>query len=170
MRPHQFIQAAWVVNDLEEAMHRWIKSARVGPFFVIPHQGVEDTCYRGTPTPIDFSGALAQAGPLQIELIEQHSDTPSAYRDTFPPGQEGLHHMCTFVDDFDAEVENYRKQDAAVAFNGRAGNMRFAYVDTRASLGFMTEIIEDRQKTRDLFKMVADAAIDWDGTDPIRQR
>jgi hypothetical protein len=169
--PNLFFQAAWVVNDLEEAMHRWIKTARVGPFFVIPHQGVKETCYRGTPTPIDFSGALAQSGPMQIELIQQHSDTPSAYRDTFAAGEEGFHHMCSFVEDYDAEVEHYRQQGAALAFNGVVGDdMRFAYVDTRATLGFMTEIIEERQAARDLFKMVADAAIDWDGTDPIRSR
>lgn len=167
---NQFFQAAWVVNDLEEAMHRWIKTARVGPFFVMEHVEVTQTCYHGTPTPIDFSGALAQSGPLQIELIQQHSDSPSAYRDTFAPGQEGFHHMCSFVEDYDAEVENYRQQDAPLAFNGMSGDMRFAYVDTRATLGWMTEIIEDRQSIRDLFKRVADAAVDWDGSDPIRSR
>ena len=166
--PNKFFQAAWVVNDLEEAMQRWIKTARVGPFFVMSHVQVTETRYHGTPTPIDFSGALAQSGPLQIELIQQHSDTPSAYRDTFSPGQEGFHHMCSFVEDYDAEVENYRQQDAPVAFSGMSGDMRFAYVDTRATLGFMTEIIEDRQSIRDLFKTITDAAIDWDGSDPIR--
>ena len=87
---NQFFQAAWVVNDLEEAMHRWIKTVRVGPFFVMPHVEVTQTCYHGTPTAIDFSGALAQSGPLQIELIQQHSDTPSAYRDTFRAGTRRL--------------------------------------------------------------------------------
>jgi methylmalonyl-CoA/ethylmalonyl-CoA epimerase len=59
-------------------MQRWIATARAGPFFVNAHAGVENTRYRGEPMAIDFSGALAQAGPMQIELIQQHSDTPSA--------------------------------------------------------------------------------------------
>ncbi|MDA0339215.1 MAG: VOC family protein [Proteobacteria bacterium] len=168
LSPNQFLQAAWIVNDLEQAVERWLKTTRVGPFFIIPHVSVENALYRGTPTTIDFSGALAQAGPMQIELIQQHSDTPSAYRDTFAPGQEGFHHVCGFIEDFDAEVEHYRQQDSPLAFEGAFGDMRFGYVDTRASVGFMTEVIEDRDSIRQMFKMVADAAIDWDGADPIR--
>lgn len=168
LSPNQFFQAAWVVNDLEEAMQRWIATARVGPFFVNAHVGVENTRYRGEPMPIDFSGALAQAGPIQIELIQQHGDTPSAYRDTFSAGEEGFHHVCGYIEDFDAEVAQYSRLGSPLAFEGSFGDMRFGYVDTRESLGFMTEIIEDRASIREYFKMIADAAIDWDGEDPIR--
>lgn len=165
---NQFFQAAWIVNDLDAAMRHWIETMRVGPFFVIPHPAVENARYRGTPTTIDFSGALAQAGPFQIELIQQHSVGPSAYRDTFAPGEEGFHHMCTFVADIDAEIEHYRGLDAALAFEGSFGDMRFAYIDTRATNRCMTEIIEDRASIREIFKLVADAAVDWNGKDPIR--
>ncbi len=164
----KFFQAAWIVNDLEKAIERWIETANVGPFYVIPHCAVEDYVYRGTPGTIDFSGALAQSGPIQIELIQQHNDGPSAYRDTFAPGEEGFHHMCTFVDDFDAEIERLRGQNAALAHGGKFGDMRFAYLDTREAVGCMTEIIEDRATIREIFKMVSDAAVNWDGKDPIR--
>lgn len=167
--PQQFFQAAWIVNDLEEAINRWVKTAQVGPFFVIPHSEVQDVRYRGGQSiDLDFSVALAQAGPIQIELIQQHNEGPSAYRDTYAAGQEGFHHMCGFVDDYDAEVERQARLGFPVAHAGWVGDMRFAYLDTRASLGFMTEIIEDRQYVRDLFKMVADAAVGWDGDEPVR--
>lgn len=167
-RGTRYFQMAWVVDDLEAAVRRWVESSNVGPFYVIAHAKVERVRYRGVPAQLDFSGALAQAGDIQIELIQQHNDGPSAYRDVFPKGAQGFHHMCTFVDDFDAEIARYAARGAVAAVDGAFGDMRFAYLDTRADLGHMTEIIEDRASIRDVFKIVADAAADWDGRDPIR--
>lgn len=164
----RFFQHGILVNDLDEAIERWLRSARVGPFYVMRHVQVADFLYRGQPATIDFSTALAQAGPLQIELIQQHSAGPSAYRDTFAPGQEGFHHLCTFVEDFDAEVAHHAAHGSVMAAEGAFGDMRFGYLDTRTQIGCMTEIIEDRASIRALFKLVADAAEGWDGRDPVR--
>jgi Glyoxalase/Bleomycin resistance protein/Dioxygenase superfamily len=163
-----FFQVCWIVNDIDAAMRRWVESARVGPFYVNRHIKVDGYRHRGRPVAIDFSGALAQAGMLQIELIQQHSDTPSAYRDSFAPGQEGFHHICRFVTDYEAEVQRYRGLGLEPAAEGVFGDMRFAYIDTRTTIDCMTEIIEDRPSIRAYFKTVSDAAIDWDGRDPIR--
>jgi hypothetical protein len=161
-------QVAWVVNDLEAAIHHWVMSARVGPFFVVPHVPIGEVLYRGVPAALDFSSALAQAGPIQIELIEQHSPGPSAYRDVFAKGQEGLHHLATMTSTFDADIERYKSQGSLAVTEGIFGDMRFAYVDTRARLGHMTEIVEDRESIRKVFKIVADASLGWDGSNPIR--
>jgi Glyoxalase/Bleomycin resistance protein/Dioxygenase superfamily len=167
-KPKNLFQAAWVVNDLEEAMRRWIATARIGPFFVVSHVRVERVKYRGAPGTLDFSSALAQAGPMQIELIEQHSDGPSAYRDAFPKGNEGFHHVAMMTQTYEADLELLRSAGNVAATEGMFGDMRFAYVDTRARLGHMTEIIDDCESIKKIFKKVADAAVDWDGTDPIR--
>jgi hypothetical protein len=160
-------QAAWVVNDLEKAIQRWLNTG-VGPFFVVPHSKVEHVSYRGAPATLDMSAGLAQAGPIQIELIQQHNDGPSAYRDMFPVGQEGFHHLCTMTNSFDADVQRYQSQGCAAVTQGSFGDMRFVYVDTRSSLGHMTEIIEDRDSIKRMFKLIADASVDWRGDDPIR--
>jgi hypothetical protein len=167
-KPASLFQAAWVVNDLDESMRRWIATARVGPFFVVSHVRVGRVKYRGAPAALDFSSALAQAGPMQIELIEQHSDGPSAYRDAFPRGREGFHHVAMMTQTYDADLERHRSEGSVAATEGLFGDMRFAYVDTRARLGHMTEIIDDCDSIKKIFKMVADAAVDWDGSDPIR--
>jgi hypothetical protein len=163
-----FFQAAWVVDDLEKSVQRWLTTARIGPFFIVPHVKVQGIRYRGRPATIDFSTALAQAGPIQIELIEQHDDGPSAYRDVYPRGREGFHHLCMMTNAFDAEIERHGSEGSEVATQGQFGDMRFAYVDTRARLGHMTEIIEDRVSIREFFEVIADAAVGWDGTHPIR--
>jgi Glyoxalase/Bleomycin resistance protein/Dioxygenase superfamily len=149
-------------------MRRWLTTARIGPFFVVSHVKVGQVKYRGAPATLDFSSALAQAGPIQIELIEQHGDRPSAYRDAFPRGKEGFHHVAMMTQTYDADLERYRSEGNVAATEGMFGDMRFAYVDTRAQLGHMTEIIDDCESIKKIFKMVADAAVDWDGSDPIR--
>jgi hypothetical protein len=162
------IQAAFIVNDLEEAVRRWVRTARVGPFYIVPHAKVERVLYRGVPAVLDFSAALAQAGPLQIELIEQHSAAPSAYRDVYPKGSEGFHHVCMMTHDFDSELARHAAEGSPTATQGAFGDMRFAYVDTRSQLGHMTESIEDRASIKEMFKMIADASVGWNGENPMR--
>ena len=162
-----FFQAAWVVNDLEKAIQHWLNTG-VGPFFVVAHSKVERVLYRGAPATLDMSAGLAQAGPMQIELIQQHNAGPSAYRDMFPVGQEGFHHLCMMTNSYDAVLDRYQSQGCVAATEGYFGDMRFAYVDTRSTLGHMTEVIEDRDSIKSMFKLIADASVDWRGDNPIR--
>jgi hypothetical protein len=168
-RRNQFIQAAFVVNDLEEAMRRWIRLNNIGPFYVLRHAQMQDLRYRGAPVEVDASFAMAQAGGVQIELVQQHNVGPSAYRDSVPPGQEGFHHACIVTDDYDAEMMHYAASGCVPAMEGRFGEMRFCYMDTRRLNGFMTEIIQDWEPVRAVHKRVAEAAVNWDGSDPIRE-
>lgn len=162
-----FFQNAFVVDDMDRAIHAWL-DAGAGPFFVIPHVRLDHYEYRGAPATIDFSVAMGQAGPIQIELIAQHDDQPSHYRDSISRGESGFHHMCRFARDFDAEMAEFAAAGVPVAGQGLSGDMRFAYLDTRPTIGLMTEIIEDRASIRGLIDLVAGSAIDWDGQDPIR--
>ena len=164
----QYIQVAWVVTDLQQAMRRWLDTARIGPFFLNAHVQTEALTYRGRPTNIDYSLAIAHAGALQIELIEQHDNEPSAYRDLVPAGQDGLHHLACFADNFDAELTHLRERGVDTACAGKFGDMRFIYADTRAALGCMTEVLENTPLIHRIFDNVAEAARDWDGRDPIR--
>ena len=138
------VQICWVVNDLDEAMARWHRISGVGPFLVMRHTKVTDPIYRGQPSATDFSVGMAQAGPLQVELIQQHDDKPSHYRDTVPMGQEAMHHVAIMPDDYDAALADYVAQGFEEAASGIFGDMRFSYVDTSQALGHMVEIVEPK--------------------------
>ena len=168
MPPNPFFQVCWVVNDLDSSIERWRRSAAVGPFYVFRHPLIKDFRYRGVPGRMDMSVGITQAGPIQIELIEQHDARPSAYRDTYSPGQEGMHHVCGFVPNYDTEVARYQNLGVAIAHSGVSGEMRFCYVDTRATIGCMTEVLEECASTRAMFRVIAEASQNWDGTDPLR--
>ena len=56
---------------------------------------IEDFRYRGEPSPLEVSIALANSGALQIELIQQRNDAPSMYRDFLSrESRGGLHHVA----------------------------------------------------------------------------
>lgn len=162
------IQNAYVVTDIEAAMQRWTDVFGVGPWFHNPDVRVDDARYRGEETTFGFAGALAQAGDVQLELIQPLDDQPSCYRDLYPAGTEGFHHVAVFADDFDREIARYRSQGFAIAFSGVSRGMRFGYVDTSPALGFMVEVLEDVPSIKERFAAIAEAGRTWDGTDPIR--
>jgi len=83
-------QNGYVVRDVEAAMKHWTEVLGVGPFFYFERVPIEGFRYRGEPSPLEASIALANSGPLQIELIEQRNDAPSMYRDFLAAGREGL--------------------------------------------------------------------------------
>jgi len=156
-------QMSWVVADLEEAAHRWHRTTGVGPFLVNRHIPIADPMYRGAPGPVDFSTAIAQAGPVQVELVQQHDDNPSCYRDVVPAGTEAMHHIAFLTEEYEAELEDYTRQGFAVASSGLFGRVRFCYVDCREAIGHMVELLEDGPAIRAFFAAIERAADEWDG-------
>ena len=167
--PH-FMQVAFIVDDVEAAARRWVKTTGIGPFMVVPHIVLEEYSWRGEKrSGLDFSVAPAPSSGMQIELIQQHCDSPSAYRDTIARGAQGFHHLAIYCEDYDAAYDHYRRQGFATAVDGVFGPLRFSYVDTTAAIGCMVELVEQHESQSDFFRRVAEAAQAWDGvTDPLR--
>lgn len=166
---HAFKQSAWVVADLEDAILRWVRTMGVGPFIVFDNPQFDALFYRGAPASLSMRGAVAQAGDMQIELIEQMCANPSVYRDTVPAGASGFHHMAVHVENFDAELASYERAGIKAAAQGSFGELRFAYMDTSAHLGFMIELIDVDAGTRAFYADVARLSRGWDGARPIRR-
>jgi hypothetical protein len=164
------MQAAFMVEDLEAAAMNWVRTTGIGPFLLVPHIELAEFDYRGNKgAGLDFSVALAQSGGFQIELIQQHCDNPSAYRDTIAKGQQGFHHFCIYCEDYDATYQSYIGQGFVSAVNGVFGEMRFSYIDTSKAIGCMIELVEENAVQSEFFARVAAEAEGWDGvTDPLR--
>ena len=156
------IQHAWVVPRLESAIRHWHALTGIGPFLVNRDIRLEAPLYRGKPGTTRFSTAVAQHGGVQIELVEQLDDTPSAYRETVAAGATGFHHVAFIAEDYDHALAHYTDRGHGVAASGRFGPMRYAYVDTVADLGHMIEIVEDKPAIQAFFGAVRKAAERWD--------
>jgi len=161
-------QYAYVVNDIQAACAKWTKMFGAGPFFLMDHIVIDSTEYRGEPMPIDVSYAFGQAGAAHIQLVQQHDDKPSVYRDVFKKGEQGFHHWAILVDDFDAAKSDFEKEGyEAVTTLIASGHV--AYMDAREDLGGFVEVYERNPGVVGLFDTLRAEHEKWDGkTDPIR--
>jgi hypothetical protein len=163
------VQNAYVVNDAAAAAERMVELMGAGPFFVFEHIPLSECLYRGGNSVLDHTSAYGQCGNVMMELVQQNNDGPSAFRDLYAPGEEGLHHVAMFSEALDTELSRYADLGfpTATLATTETGT-RFAYVDTSAALGHMVELYQDDPGIRDFYAMVAAAAENWDGTDPVR--
>jgi methylmalonyl-CoA/ethylmalonyl-CoA epimerase len=166
-RPVQF---SYVVRDLEEAMTRFRDAMRLGPFFLIENLRLDEVRYRGDPSELEISLALAHTGDVEIELIMPVTTAPSALSDHDTGAQCRFHHVCYLTDSYFTDIEVYRNEGFAIATQGRAmGSIDFCYIDTFAQLGHMTELAAPCPEVVQLHETVRLAAIDWNGRDAIRR-
>src|SRR5262245_53575554 len=105
-------QAAYIVDDLDAAIMRWVELVGAGPFFGIDRARGEDVRYRGMPINLEASIALGNSGGLQIELIAPHGDAPSVYREL----PRGVHHLAILARDFERDSARLEELGHPVAF------------------------------------------------------
>jgi hypothetical protein len=164
---YRFFQLGFVVGDLLRAAERWARVYGVGPFHVMPR--VEARCtYRGAQSLIELQVAVAQAGPVQVELIEQFCDRPSVYRDLFDKGESGFHQVCTVTRDYDGKKAHYERMGYELASEMNPGSGRIAFYDTVQDFGFFTEVVEASPSFLTNLAKISQTCAAWDGTDPVR--
>ena len=161
-------QLGMIVRDADAAMRDWGRLG-VGPFFTMPFT-FDDYVYRGSPAePPQVTLCFAHSGPLQIELIQQHNDAPSAYREFLAAGREGAQHVASWFADhasYDAKRRELIERGLAIVHEGanRAMDARFAYFETGVPGGLMGESAAARLPGRaDGGLHREEAARSWDG-------
>lgn len=162
------MQNGFVVPDWRAAAMHWVESLGVGPFFAMEHVEFAEIFYRGEPTDIDMSVAIAYSGDYQIELVQQHNDAPSIYTDFLIDNAPGLQHVGTLVDDLDAAIEEHGYHTRILQHGTTAAGQRFAYVDTVQHNGTMLELIEADAAMHKAFDHMRTTCRNWDGEKPIR--
>ncbi|RRQ29092.1 VOC family protein [Rhodococcus sp. Eu-32] len=165
-------QLGYVVDDIDTAMKYWTDMAGVGPFFYVDDQPLNDFVFRGEPSTPRFSVALAQSGNVQIELIQQHNDQPSAFREFTASGRTGLQHVAYWTTEFDRFLTESTRRGLTELQSGRSGSgapdERFVYFEEGPYPGTVIEVSEVSGRKGDLFRAIESASQGWDGTDPVR--
>lgn len=164
---YRFFQLGFVVDDLIDAAGRWAAVFGVGPFHVLPPTPAE--CRRGgVSSTIELQVAVAQSGPVQIELIHQRCDTPSIFRDHRGSSRTALHQLCTVTDAYEAKVAHFQQAGYEVATELVSPAHRVAFIDTLGDFGFYTEVVESRPAFLGQLSAISRTCAEWDGTDPVR--
>ncbi|MBL6954144.1 MAG: VOC family protein [Alphaproteobacteria bacterium] len=163
-------QMGYVVKDIDAAMRHWIDVCQIGPWFYVDKLVVQDFTYKGQPSDPHLSIALANSGDVQLELIQQRDDSPTLYQDFLNAGNEGLQHFSTWPENYQ---EIYREALAAGYTVGQEADSPrgpFVYFEQEGHPGTVIEMAEMTEGRRRIFDGVREAAVDWDGSDPIRER
>lgn len=163
---HRFFQMGFVVDDLVAAARRWAAVHGVGPFHVLPV--VEQVVVAaGVPSPVSVQIGVAQAGPVQIELIQQHCDRPSIFRDWTLDGARPFHQVATVTSRYDGRKDHLTSLGYELVGESLAP-FRIAYYDTVADFGFYTEVVEETPGFLAQLQRISATCAAWDGTDPVR--
>jgi len=170
MTSEQIIQNAYYVPDLEAGIARFHALWGVGPFFVRRHIELENVTYRGSPSELDISAAYTQSGDLMIELVTQHNDAPSIFRDRFAAHEGGFHHVALAFGDHDARVAEFNRMGLESVTSFKTCEGRGAtYLDTFELLGHATEIYIVNDSLKKLYVDVRRASETWDGKELVRE-
>jgi Glyoxalase/Bleomycin resistance protein/Dioxygenase superfamily len=163
-------QNGYVVHDIHAAMDHWINVIGVGPWYYIDRVKTDCFRHRGEDSAVEMSIAIANSGDLQIELIQQRNDAPSLYKEFLDSAREGLQHLAYWTKDYQALYDRALSLGYKVGHEGQIGGERgrFAYFDTQSHPGTVVEISDISGAKGQFFERVRQAAVDWDGSRPIR--
>lgn len=162
-------QLGYVVRDIRGAMERWAQVMGVGPWFYFEVYPVENFLYRGNPSKAKFSVAVANSGPLQLELIEPLDDLPSLYREFLDAGREGLQHLGFWTDEVERDLGRASRAGYDICQSGDTARGPFYYLETESHVGITAEFIAMTEDRRRIYAEIEAAAKTWDGREPIRK-
>lgn len=163
-------QIAYFVNDVRAAATEHSALFGSGPYFVADHIPLKSCLHRGAIAQLDHSSAYGQWNEVMIEFVQQNNDGPSAFRDMFPDGGEGLHHVALIVDDLDVARARCEEAGFPVALEAEMmDGFRFLMMDAVTRYGHMIELYESVPALTDFYAFVRDAAQTFDGQDRIRE-
>jgi len=142
---NQFVQVAYVTNDMDGAIERFDKMFGVSRWLRVP--GMEMGLGGGRRLTMDM--ALAMAGGVQLELIAPLGGDDAVYRDALRADRPGLqvvhHHVAermASLADFDALRDRIRANGLALPIDDQSPNgVHYLYVDTRETLGHHLEYV-----------------------------
>jgi hypothetical protein len=173
MRPsilsRPLVQVCYTVPDTRAAALEWVERTGAGPFFCMDHFSIDVATHRGEPAVWDHSAAFGQWGDIQLELIAQHRAEPATMAEALNFGEYKLQHLTWFTDDVGAESARLEAMGWPRVIDARlASGTHFAFHDARDPLGHLIEIYSPTPQVRAHYQAVAAAAVNWDGTDPVR--
>ncbi len=143
-KPHQFKAESvgqigiLVEGDPEEVSKTWERMLGIGPWNIREINGKN-----AEGEAIKYKFAFANLGGVEIELVQPTGGKTyhKEFLDTH--GEVGLHHICFFVDDVDAELENFLAQGAKLLAHTPG---RFAYFETGGPGKVIFELLPKRGK------------------------
>ena len=172
----QIIQLGIVVPDVDAAMDFYARNLRVGPFTCMRGFRAPDGWYRGGNEMPVLTLAHAYTGRLFVEIIQQHDETPSVYKEFIDKHGYGLHHYGIAIapEDYDSALEHYYNigfEDVftdtfyggvRIRYLGPKGEAALEKLRNESGAGYI-ECIDMTEYQEAFFAGMVEASLNWDG-------
>jgi len=140
--PFEIKQVGIVVRDREKAMQQFSSLLGTGPFRLLDLDQPEAIVH-GKRTHCGAKLAFAQAGPIEIELIEP-VEGESTWSEFLRAKGEGVHHLGIWVPDINKELARFTEMGIGTLQSGEDEHVRFAYMDTEGIAGVIIELLQSK--------------------------
>lgn len=148
----EIAQVCLIVKDIDQAVENFWKCFGIGPwsFYTYGKPLVKRMTRHGQPTEYKMKVALANVGPLRIELIEPlEGDT--VYQEFVDKHGYGVHHFGVLVENMQEALGRAKSAGFEMTQDGAGfgpdDDGHYAYLDTEDLIGTTIELIE-RPKRR----------------------
>jgi Glyoxalase/Bleomycin resistance protein/Dioxygenase superfamily len=157
----------YVVPDLRAAIDRWVTTVGAGPFFMMEHMQLDEALYLGEPCVFDHSMAFGQWGPIAIELQEMHDVQPAALARRVAANPGRVNHAAFVSADPAQERDRLAELGMPTFLRLRKAHVEVTWHDN-PDLGHAVEVHRSSPELIALNDGFAQAARDWDGSEPLR--
>lgn len=132
-----------IVRDLEKSVALYESTFGIGPFrrVELKREGI----FRGQPTTFSCKIALAELGPVNLELIEP-LEGPSTWAEHLATKGEGLHHLGFAVANLEQARARLAEQGIPLLQSAMTERGGFAYFDPDATTGIVFEMFQRAQQ------------------------
>ena len=167
---YPIVQIAYFVEDIEATAHKMHAVFGAGPFYILRNIELASAKHRGVDCPFVHSSAYGQWGDIMLELVQQESVGPSPFRDLYAPGEEGIHHTATMVENLQSAYQHYEQLGYPLATQSvTQTGTEFAFMDATQSLGHFIEVYERTPQLEGFYTMVKQASENWRGAPLITE-
>jgi hypothetical protein len=136
-------QLGFVTSNMEEMMALLKRDYAVPSFFVFPDIQFKGVVFLEQPIECQANVAIGYSGDMQVEIVEPLGGA-DIYAEFLKSHSNGLHHIGIRVSDFDQVLSSLNERGVRVIESGEIGEevaIRFAFADTRDSIGVITEYV-----------------------------
>ena len=153
-------QLAWVVKDVDKWVENFYSLTNISKwhFYAYGPEILSLMRRYGKNTEFDWVCAVANAGPLRLEVIQpKNGDT--VYQDYVDKhGYGGIQHVGIAVENMEESLEIVRKAGINIVMEGAGygldGDGYFAYLDTEPIFGIMLELMCRPKRRREPLKIL----------------
>lgn len=167
----RIFQYAYTSPDIEATARAWTETLGVGPWTVRGPFTAPDATYQGEPFRASLTVARTFDGPVMIELIQQHDDHPSIFRDAVRSRGHGFHHVAITSppDQFDERAAGLVAVGGPATFEDvLPSGARVAFFPGAPGSAGLIELVELTPAQAAALEDLRAVCAGWDGTDPWR--